>query len=278
MNENFSIKWHSYGSHANDMLRNLLKEQIYSDVTLVSDDQYHFKTHKFLLSACSTVFKNILDNTPNNALVYLRGIHHEDLDTILKFVYCGEVTISQTRVNDFLNVAKDLNIKDVGVNYQAFNFVNGENDIINHEDKNDKDDSNNALLSKSRNVDEQIIFDDKQWDDLASTENKIPISKNKKFYNRILNHNESIFSCKICDYQTKEAKPMENHINSNHEDNLRIFPCHKCDSKFKNSSHLKQHTLTKHEGIRYPCHLCIYQATTPSSLRRHYASRHESQD
>ena len=45
----------------------------FADVTLVTEDKKHLRAHRYILSACSSVFKNILeiDLHNNNPLIYL---------------------------------------------------------------------------------------------------------------------------------------------------------------------------------------------------------------
>ena len=61
MSEKFNLTWHTFVTHGRELFKELMETQQYSDVTLVSDDNFTFKAHKFMLSACSPVFKNILD-------------------------------------------------------------------------------------------------------------------------------------------------------------------------------------------------------------------------
>ena len=68
----------------------------------------------FKLCACSTVFKNIIDSLPLNcSVIYLRGIQHQEMESILEFMYLGVATFYQERMNEFLNVAKNLEIKEI---------------------------------------------------------------------------------------------------------------------------------------------------------------------
>ena len=46
------------------MFKDIYQKGRYSDVTLVSDDQTQFNAYKIILSACSPVFKKIIDNSP----------------------------------------------------------------------------------------------------------------------------------------------------------------------------------------------------------------------
>jgi len=79
-----------------------------------------FKAHKMVLSACSSVVKSIIDDLPisNDSEIYLKGIHHQDMESILEFMYLGVATFYQERMNEFLNVANNLEIKEIhGIDY-----------------------------------------------------------------------------------------------------------------------------------------------------------------
>merc|ERR1712098_402243 len=93
-----------------------METQELTDVTLISDDHHQYRAHKFILSECSTAFRNILTSNPLNSTIYLRGIHHEEVESILQFIYLGEATFYHERMNEFLNVAKNLEIKEIGKN------------------------------------------------------------------------------------------------------------------------------------------------------------------
>lgn len=73
-----------------------------TDVTLVSDDKKQFKAHKFILSSQSSVLKSIISDLPQSSpVIYLRGIHHQHLQTILKFIYLGATSLNKEDVNEF---------------------------------------------------------------------------------------------------------------------------------------------------------------------------------
>jgi hypothetical protein len=92
----FFNNW-SFSTHLTSSLSDLFKVNTYSDVTLVSDDQIEFKVHKFVLSACSAcsacspVMKDLhLDNQHPHPLIYLRGVKHQEVQSMLEFMYLGE--------------------------------------------------------------------------------------------------------------------------------------------------------------------------------------------
>merc|ERR1712221_26974 len=97
------------------MMKTLMNTNKSADVTLVCNDKTKFKAHKFVLSACSPVFQSIIDDLPNkdDSFIYLRGIGPQEMKSILQFMYLGQATFYQDRMNEFLDVAKSLEIKEI---------------------------------------------------------------------------------------------------------------------------------------------------------------------
>ena len=115
----------------------MMKSDELTDVTLVCDDQKQFKAHRIILSACSTVFKNIINTLPqNSSIIYLRGIQSHEMESILEFMYLGVATFYQERMNEFLNVSKNLKIKEIikDVEYDDENVSNIETEIPDNEE------------------------------------------------------------------------------------------------------------------------------------------------
>ena len=105
--------WH-YINHLREMLLDMATSNEFADVTLVSDDKKQFKAHKIVLSANSPAFKGIISDNPlSNSYIYLRGIQSLELEAILQFIYLGQATIDQERMDEFLDVAKSLEMKEI---------------------------------------------------------------------------------------------------------------------------------------------------------------------
>ena len=103
--EMFDLTWQTYTDHLREMLHGMMTSKALTDVTLVSEDKKHFKAHKVVLSASSSVFKNIIsDNNTSNPVIYLRGILSYEIESILQFIYLGQATFYQERMNEFLNL------------------------------------------------------------------------------------------------------------------------------------------------------------------------------
>ena len=87
--EKYTLHWHSYSDHLREALNEMMLSSEFSDVTLVTDDKQQIRAHRNILSACSLVFKNIFQlHSSNNAnpVVYLRGIQHSEMESIMQFV------------------------------------------------------------------------------------------------------------------------------------------------------------------------------------------------
>merc|ERR1712189_132104 len=115
--EKFNLTWHTYQPHINNSYKELYETKRFSDVTLVSDDHQQFKAHKFILSSSSTMFQSILgDDDAAASCIFLRGVNHLELESILQFIYLGKATFYQERMNILLDIAHDLQIKEIGEN------------------------------------------------------------------------------------------------------------------------------------------------------------------
>ena len=112
--EKYSLTWHTYSDHLKSMMKELMTNEDFSDVTLVTEDKKHIKANINILSACSPVFKDILKKERHSStIMYLWGIQYSEIESILKFIYLGEATFYEERMDEFLAVAKSLEIKEL---------------------------------------------------------------------------------------------------------------------------------------------------------------------
>jgi len=97
------------------MLHELISSNLFTDVTLVSDDKKKIKAHRNILSASSSVLNNILEIEAHssNSVVYLKGIHFSEIESLLQFIYLGQTSLDPHKLSDFLSLANNLEIKDL---------------------------------------------------------------------------------------------------------------------------------------------------------------------
>ena len=118
--EKYNVLWQDYNDHLRDMLHTMRKFDEFTDVTLICDDQREIHAHKVVLSACSPVLKAILQRKDNGVpIVYLKGIQFPEMESILQFIYLGQTTVEQQRITSFLDVAKNLEIKELSENIKV---------------------------------------------------------------------------------------------------------------------------------------------------------------
>ena len=112
--EQLDLNWPTYNDHLKEMMQNLFLSNESSDITLVCGDKAKFKAHKFVLNACSPVFTSIINELPEkDPVIYLRGVCASEMKSILQFMYLGKATCYQDRMNDFLSLARSLEIKEI---------------------------------------------------------------------------------------------------------------------------------------------------------------------
>ena len=118
--EKYNVLWQDYNDHLRDMLHTMRKFDEFTDVTLICDDQREIHAHKVVLSACSPVLKAILQRKDYGIpIVYLKGIKFPEMESILQFMYLGQTTVEQQRITSFLDVAKNLEIKELSENIKV---------------------------------------------------------------------------------------------------------------------------------------------------------------
>ena len=106
------------------------------DVTLACDEG-QLQAHRVVLSACSSVFREILGkNKHPHPYIYLRGVNFTEMASIINFMYQGEVNVGQEKLNSFLLVAEELKVKGLS----KYKHQNGFHD---HR-------ANNSLLLKQK--------------------------------------------------------------------------------------------------------------------------------
>merc|ERR1711944_363288 len=116
--EKFCLRWNDFENNISVAFRELRDDKDFFDVTLACDDE-QIQAHKVILSACSPFFRNILRKNPHaHPLLYLRGVKYSDLQSVLNFMFHGEVNVAQEELNSFLAVAEELRVKGLTQNTQ----------------------------------------------------------------------------------------------------------------------------------------------------------------
>ena len=117
--EKFCLRWNDFESNISVAFRELRDDKDFFDVTLACDEE-QIQAHKVILSACSPFFRSILRKNPHaHPLLYLKGVKFSDLQSVLNFMYHGEVNVAQEELNSFLAVAEELRVKGLTQNQSS---------------------------------------------------------------------------------------------------------------------------------------------------------------
>ncbi|CAG0894651.1 unnamed protein product [Darwinula stevensoni] len=109
--QRYCLRWSNYQSNVISAFSALMKDEDFVDVTLACEGK-SLKAHKMLLSACSPYFRELLKGNPcQHPILILCDMKFSHLQSILHFVYHGEVDVSQDDLGDFLKTADVLHIK-----------------------------------------------------------------------------------------------------------------------------------------------------------------------
>ncbi|KAI9565684.1 hypothetical protein GHT06_009476 [Daphnia sinensis] len=107
----YSLRWHDFQSSILSSFRHLRDVEDFVDVTLACDGK-SFTAHKMVLSACSPYFRHLLKANPcQHPIVILRDVKYRDMEALLRFMYNGEVSVSNEQLPSVLHTARMLQVK-----------------------------------------------------------------------------------------------------------------------------------------------------------------------
>ena len=235
--DKYHFLWNDFSTHLSSMFRDLSQSSEYADVTLVSDDRKQIHAHKFVLSACSPVFKMMLGNNANQKpIIFLRGVNHQEIESMLQFMYLGETTIDRRRMNEFFNTAKSLEVKELCVNV----------DVANNLEKNSAAQKLDPVINRSsKNKEEDDSFNNM----FLPIEIQNPLNS-KSGSNFLIEEQEEkpILPLHVEDQVEKFAVAVKEKIEETPE-----FQCPECNKVCKDSMALKKHQFMSHDFDRqYP--------------------------
>jgi len=117
--EMYRLRWDSSKQvvDLSNAFQHFRDEEELLDVSLVCSDSnggsVTIKAHKVVLAAYSTVFQDMFKslNDKKDPAIFLKGISHNNLSSMLDFMYQGSVDIPKSVLNDFIADAEELQIK-----------------------------------------------------------------------------------------------------------------------------------------------------------------------
>ena len=246
MQEKYNISWESYSDHLPKMLREMMATEAFTDVTLICDDKKRIKAHRNILAACSPVFKTIFESSEtSHPVVFLKGIKHLEMNSILNFLYLGETNYYRDNLTNFINASRSLEIPEFG------NTPEDDPDINLHHEP------------------ETILTQDDQKQDDTGEEAKVHVQQHNDTEEVAIEYDDPLCAS---NFEDSKQGLKENPIpvtNFKHIKQGPRFQCNDCGRGYTNRSHLKRHTQAVHEGIKYRCQTCGAEFNQFNNLTRH---------
>ena len=282
----YTLKWKYFTPNIASRVSDMFIENSLCDVTLVSDDQKPFHAHRYVLSTFSPVLKNILlDNPHSHPLIYLRGINHQELDSILQFIYLEKAWVKHSNMKRFAQAARDLQIKKLveiirmGNHPEPQDLDNNDNNPNDSSIKSNENENMNENTGKG--MDDEININIPGTDELGSgkqlyrcEECKVSYKNSQALHHHTSSKHEGIcYSCNYCGFKATLKTNLRRHQEAIHEG--VTYSCDQCDYHATQQWKLKTHKQSVHEGVKYSCEHCDYKASDKSNLKNHKKSVHE---
>jgi len=303
--DDFLLTKNNFEFCTKNAFKNLINETEFSDVTLACSDEKQIKAHKVILAACSPFFKKIFRKNPHqHPLLYLKGVTHRDLESILEFMYQGETKINKDHLDSFLSAAQELRVD--GLIFPESGGKEPDEMSKTLEESVIKEETNSAKKIKiednfpvsaytetKENFEESFGIPDYGMSNSGQFEEyERPVFPDDTSRERE-SENAGKYKCDMCDvYIThkwnmmrhkvrvhgvtgKESRTQSQTHNSSSEmtgDDTRdpkVYSCDQCDFTSAHPTSIKRHVASKHEGIRYQCKVCDFTAAQTHDLKRH---------
>ena len=286
--------WRSFENDSIQSRKEWFQKGQFADVTLVSDDMVPFHAHRIILGSSSELLNTLFELT-NDAkqVLFLKGISKIHLESVLKFIYLGETSVSDDQVEEFSKILQELGIEefsnvdnpahrlqkatwkaditsDLKSNLvEKLDFLSPleENSELNEEDKNlDIQDYNGACTTERNSVETSMENIDKRTD--ADTDNINSFFKET--------------AMQLLHYSTEDADMNLQHEARSQvtEDNEVTMPSE--ETKLEGQKQLTEVQQKRRELYlqRKPekpseCSVCARVFTTQRSMQRHHKIVHE---
>lgn len=256
------MQWNNFRTHSNTIFGTFRGKANLSDVTLVCEDGQRVEAHKIVLAASSPFFSNLMNVAKENShpLIHLTWMKLEQLESVLDFIYHGELSLQKDCVDAFLSLADDLKLKSLTektaldeLQYTKLSVskMDSVSKKINERNKDVKHTIEKDSGQKSGIVDEKFKVKC-DLEEIESAVKSMMSSTERRWDAKTMRHRTQ----KVCVICNKEGRwgNIKKHIEVNHiEISGHSNICNICGKGSTSRYGLGQHITTYHKEVANPC-------------------------
>jgi len=254
--EKFCLRWNDFQQSISQSFQDFREDL--TDVTIFCGKK-KVEAHRLVLCACSSVFKDvILKNSAPNPSILLFDVELVELYNLLDFMYKGEVSVSQDRLQKFLDLAEKLEVKGLYQQGRGRGKPESERTKVNHRlsstPQTKKIHSSNKTITKDvekiRESEVRVIEEENDVNIVAVKHEKIAedvvtLAAPDYVMDTIQNYDYESFG----DASEDPHGYMIPHHTSYRDDsitNYGEYPCIFCGKSYKTAGSLKNHRSLYH--------------------------------
>ena len=279
----FNLTWNEFETSASNGYKELFAEKIFSDVTLVSEDEKQVQAHKVILSTCSPVFKQMLIQNPHpHPMIFMTGVNHQELLSLVNFMYLGETEVTQDNLEHFMDIAAKFKVKGLtkGKHYDAKEVFKGL-DVINSQEfestlpEQSSSKTSISMIDSDEHFSHSREFESKFTEQFNSKKSMIDADEHELKEELIIQENKEVDMTSI-QYSNNLQKVYSRDSESyNFVENSNLnLSCDQCEYTATHISNLKRHKKARHDGVKFPCKHCDYKASYSHHLKTHKETKH----
>ena len=300
--ERVNLKWTDFETTVTSSFGVLRKEEDLFDLTLISDDEIQIPAHKLVLSASSTFFKSILkQSSSNHPILFLSGVNSRILQSVLDYIYHGQIEIYKDELKVFLEVAKkfridgllsthvskaEFGLKDDIEAEHCKESVKVEPVLQEQEAVPNEDFGGQENIKKSDSWMDQIeglLFKSSSHPPVVGPEPFVKESQvesdTEEFVEELDEEidEEELRQSPLSNIVAQDMTEVDEKIEELIVKREGKMGCKVCDYTSSNSGHMKEHVELHIEGVQYSCQYCRKTFQSRGIFRRHQKKQHKIQ-
>ena len=257
--ENFCLNWNDFIKNVTSSFRELRRDQEFTDVTLACGDGQRIEAHKMILASGSLVFQDLLRQSGDKAahpLIYMRGLKTPDLNLIVDFLYHGEVNVPQEKLDDFLALAEELQLKGLsgdgseGPPFSDFQDVGEMGDGVVHAQQPKKENRSMENYS-SQQSDEKALSLIGEGEPRSGVSFRDDNTELDQQINSMMERVDGSWMCKACGKRDGLKPNIKKHIEGAHIEGYS-HTCKFCEKNFRSKNSLQVHVSRNHRTQKLP--------------------------